>query len=198
MVVTLDLRSTVELTDERFEQICQSNRDLKFERTAIGELVVVALTGGETGRRNIKLSARLEMWNQQGEMGVAFDSSTGFRLPNGAIRSPDAAWIRLDRWEKLTMEQRRKLVPLCPDFVVELKSPSGDIEDIQAKMKEYLENGLRLGWLLDPETQRVEVYRGDSSAPRVRTVEILEHPSQLSGENVLSGFVLNLMGILLN
>jgi Uma2 family endonuclease len=196
MVVTLDLRSTVELTDDRFEQICQSNRDLKFERTAIGELVVVALTGGETGRRNIKLSARLEIWNEQSEMGVAFDSSTGFRLPNGAIRSPDAAWIRLDRWEALTPEQRRKLVPLCPDFVVELRSPSDEIAEIQAKMREYQENGLRLGWLLDPETQRVEIYRSDSSAPRVRTVEILENPTQLSGEDVLPGFSLNLMGIL--
>jgi Uma2 family endonuclease len=192
MVVTLDLRSTVELTDERFEQICQSNRDLKFERTAIGELVVVALTGGETGRRNIKLSARLEVWNEQSETGVAFDSSTGFRLPNGAIRSPDAAWIRLDRWQGLTTEQRRKLVPLCPDFVVELRSPSDEIAEIQAKMREYQENGLCLGWLLDPETQRVEIYRGD------RTVEILENPGQLSGEVVLSGFVLNLMGILLD
>jgi Uma2 family endonuclease len=109
MVVTLNLRSTVELTDERFEQICQSNRDLKFERTAIGELVVVALTGGETGRRNIKLSARLEMWNEQSGTGVAFDSTTGFRLPNGAIRSPDAAWICMERWQALTAEQRRKL-----------------------------------------------------------------------------------------
>jgi Uma2 family endonuclease len=192
MVVTLDLRSTVELTDERFEQICQSNRELKFERTAIGELVVVALTGGETGRRNIKLSARLEIWNEQSETGVAFDSSTGFRLPNGAIRSPDAAWIRLDRWQSLTPEQRRKLVPLCPDFVVELRSPSDEIAEIQTKMREYQENGLRLGWLLDPETQRVEIYRGD------RTVEIFENPTQLSGEGVLSGFVLNLMGILLD
>jgi Uma2 family endonuclease len=191
MVVTLDLRSTVGLTDERFEQICQSNQDLKFERTSIGELVVVAFTGGETGRRNIKLSARLEMWNEQSETGVAFDSSTGFRLPNGAIRSPDAAWIRLDRWQGLTNEQRRKLVPLCPDFVVELRSSSDEIEEIQAKMKEYQENGLHLGWLLDPETQKVEIYRCD------RTVEILEHPSQLSGEDVLSGFILNLKGILL-
>jgi Uma2 family endonuclease len=190
MVVTLDLRSTVELTDERFEQICQSNRDLKFERTAIGELVVVALTGGETGRRNIKLSARLEIWNEQSETGVAFDSSTGFRLPNGAIRSPDAAWVRLDRWQGLTTEQRKKLVPLCPDFVVELRSPSDEISDIQAKMKEYLENGLRLGWLIDPETQRVEVYRVD------RTVEVLESPTKLSGEDVLSDFSLSLTGIL--
>jgi Uma2 family endonuclease len=196
MVVTLDLRSTVELTDDRFEQICQSNRDLKFERTAIGELVVVALTAGETGRRNIKLSARLEMWNEQSETGVAFDSSTGFRLPNGAIRSPDAAWIRLDRWDALTPEQRKKLVPLCPDFLVELRSPSDEISEIQAKMREYQENGLRLGWLLDPETQRVEIYRGDRFASGVRTVEILENPTQLSGEDVLLNFILNLTGIL--
>jgi Uma2 family endonuclease len=132
----------------------------------------------------------LEIWNEQSKRGVAFDSSTGFRLPNGAIRSPDDAWIRLERWQALTAEQRRKLVPPCPDFVVELRSPSDDIEDIQAKMKEYLDNDLRLGWLMDPETQKVEIYRGD------RTIEILENPRQLSGEDVLPKFFLNLKGTL--
>ena len=190
MVVTLDLHPTLELNDEQFEQICRQNPDLKFERTAKGELVIVALTGGETGRRNIKLSARLENWNETTNLGVGFDSSTGFRLPNEAIRSPDAAWVRLERWQALTAEQRKKYVPLCPDFVVELRSTSDELAEIQAKMREYLENGLQLGWLLDPETQTVEIYRPG------HVVEVLRNPEQLSGEPVLPGFVLKLAGIL--
>lgn len=190
MVVTLDLRPILELTDEQFEQICRSNPDLKLERTAKGELVVVALTGGETGRRNIKLSARLETWSDAAGLGVAFDSSTGFRLPNGAIRSPDVAWICLERWESLTPEQRKKIVPLCPDFLVELQSPNDELEDLQAKMQEYLANGLKLGWLLDPDTQTVEIYRPDLG------VEILTNPTDLTSEEVLPGFCLNLTGIL--
>ncbi|HBL11422.1 MAG TPA: hypothetical protein DD379_08450 [Cyanobacteria bacterium UBA11162] len=188
--ITLNLRPTITLTDEQFEQICRTNRDLKFERTAQGELVVMSLTGGDTGRRNIKLSARLENWSSQSNLGVAFDSSTGFRLPNGAIRSPDAAWVRLERWQALTSEQRKKFVPLCPDFLVELRSPSDELEDIQAKMQEYLANGLLLGWLIDPHRQVVEIYRPNQS------VEILNHPTTLSGEEVLPEFVLNLTDIL--
>jgi Uma2 family endonuclease len=190
IVFTLALRPTLELTDEQFEQICQANQDLKFERTAKGELVIVALTGGEAGRRNIKLSARLEVWSDQAGLGVAFDSSTGFRLPNSAIRSPDAAWVRLERWQTLTPEQRKKYVPLCPDFVVELRSASDELMDLQAKMQEYLENGLQLGWLLDPEAQTVEIYRSNQA------VELLEKPVNLSGESILPGFVLALTGIL--
>lgn len=189
-MVTLALRPTLELTDEQFEQICQANRDLKFERTAKGELVIVALTGGETGRRSFKLSACLEIWSDQARLGVAFGSSTGFQLPNNAIRSPDAAWVRLARWQALTPDQRKKYVPLCPDFVVELRSVGDELMDLQAKMREYLENGLQLGWLLDPETETVEVYRSDQS------VETLEKPTSLSGESVLPGFVLALAGIL--
>lgn len=187
---TVALRPTLELTDEQFEQICQANRDLKFERTAKGELVIVALTGGETGRRNLNLTGQLWLWNQQTGLGEGFDSSIGFRLPNGAIRSPDAAWVRLERWQTLTPEQRRKYVPLCPDFVVELRSASDELMDLQAKMQEYLDNGLQLGWLLDPETKTVEVYRSH------QPVELLENPISLSGESVLPGFVLVLAGIL--
>jgi Uma2 family endonuclease len=190
MVVTLDLRPTLELNDEQFEQICKQNPDLKFERTAKGELVVVALTGGETGRRNLRLTGQLWAWIQQNELGEGFDSSTGFRLPNNAIRSPDAAWVKMERWQSLTSEQRQKYVPLCPDFVVELRSASYEIEDVQPKMREYLENGLQLGWLLDPETQTVEIYRP------AQAVELLKNPTQLSGEAVLPGFVLSLTGIL--
>ncbi|MFB2977660.1 Uma2 family endonuclease [Microseira sp. BLCC-F43] len=190
MVVTLDLHPTVELTDEQFERICRANRNLKLERTAKGELVIMALTGGETGRRNLRLTGQLWFWNQQSNLGEGFDSSTGFRLPNGAIRSPDAAWVRLDRWQALTSEQRKKFVPLCPDFVVELASPSDELEDIREKMLEYLANGLRLGWLIDPSTQTVEIYRPN------QPVEILNQPATLSGENILPEFVLNLTGIL--
>jgi Uma2 family endonuclease len=178
------------ITDEEFEKICCENRDRKFERTAQGELVIMSLTGGETGRRNIKLSARLEVWSDAAQLGVAFDSSTGFRLPNGAIRSPDAAWISQSRWDALTPEQRKKWVPLCPDFVVELKSPSDDIADLQAKMLEYQENGLKLGWLIDPDRQIVEVYQID------RPVELLSNPEEISANGIMVGSVLKLAGIL--
>jgi Uma2 family endonuclease len=190
MVFTLDLHPSLDLTDEQFEQICTRNPDLKFERTAQGELVVVALTGGETGRRNMKLSARLENWSDRTQLGVAFDSSTGFRLPDGSIRSPDAAWVVLERWQKLTPEQRKKYVPLCPDFLVELKSASDELEDVRAKMEEYLANGLQLGWLLNPENQTVEVYRPNLA------VEVLQQPTSISGAPVLPEFVLDLAGIL--
>ncbi len=191
MVMTLDLRPSLELTDEQLEEICRRNPDWKFERTSEGELVVVALTGGETGRRNIKLTARLENWSDEAGLGVAFDSSTGFRLPNGAIRSPDAAWVTNERWESLTPKQRTGWIPLCPDFAVELRSPSDDLEDLRSKMQEYMENGLRLGWLLDPESGAVEVYRASQA------VEILQELQSLSGEEVLAGFTLKLNGILI-
>jgi Uma2 family endonuclease len=190
MVVTVNLQPTFDLSDSQFEQICNTNRDLKFERTARGGLVIMALTGGETGRRNIKLSARLENWNEQSNLGVAFDSSTGFRLPNGAIRSPDAAWVSQARWAALTPSQRQKWVPLCPDFLIELKSSTDDIEDLRLKMQEYCENGLILGWLIDPETQLVEIYSA------VAPVVSVNNPPSLSAEAVMPGFVLNLAGIL--
>ena len=178
------------ITDAEFEKICRENSDRKFERTAQGELVIMSLTGGETGRRNIKLSARLEVWSDEAQLGVAFESSTGFRLPNGAIRSPDAAWVSQSRWDALTPEQRKKWVPLCPDFVVELKSPSDDILDLQTKMLEYQENGLKLGWLIDPDRQIIEVYQAD------RTMELLNNPREISANGIMTGFVLNLAGIL--
>lgn len=188
-VLTFNFRPVLELTDEQFYQLCQANRDLRFERTAQGELVIMPPTGGETGGRNAGLTAQLWLWNQQTRLGKSFDSSTGFKLPNGANRSPDAAWVRRDRWEALTSEQKRKFIPLCPDFAVELKSPSDDLEDIQDKMQEYLVNGLLLGWLIVPETGRVEIYRPNQD------VEILDNPTSLSGETVLPGFVLDLISV---
>lgn len=185
-MITLDLRPALTLTDEQFAEICQNNRDLRFERTAKGELVIMAPTGGETGRRNVELAAEFVLWNRRTRMGVVFDSSTGFKLPNGSTRSPDVAWVAMERWNALTPEQQRRFVPLCPDFALELKSPSDDLADLQAKMQEYLDNGLNLGWLIDPEQQRVEIYRPGQS------VETLTNPTTLSGDALLPGFVLDL------
>lgn len=188
--ITLNLRPTIELTDEQFEQICRANRDLRFERTAEGELIVMSPTGSETGERNWGLNGQLWLWNQQNRLGKGFDSSTGFKLPNGATRSPDAAWVTNERWDALPTQQKRKFAPICPDFVVELRSPSDELEDLQAKMQEYLNNGIRLGWLIDPETRLVEIYRPN------QPVQVLNNPTTLSGESVLPGFVLDLAEIL--
>jgi Uma2 family endonuclease len=180
------LQLTIDLTEEQFFELCQNNRDLKFERTASGVLTIMSPTGGNTGRRSIKIAAQLEIWSSKTNLGEAFDSSTGFKLPNGADRSPDASWVKRDRWDNLTPQQREKFLPLCPDFVVELRSASDALKPLQNKMKEYQENGAKLGWLIDPKNQRVEIYRPDQE------VEILENPTTLSGENILPGFILNL------
>lgn len=187
--LTLDLRSTMELTDERFEQICYSNRDLRFERSAKGELVVMSPTGSETGGQNTSLTGQLWVWERKTKIGKSFDSSTGFTLPNGAIRSPDASWIKQERWDTLSQVQKRKFAPICPDFVVELCSPSDRLLDVQSKMQEYLANGTRLGWLIIPESRQVEIYRPN------RDVEVLSNPVSLSGEDVLPGFELDLSDI---
>jgi Uma2 family endonuclease len=186
---TVDLDSVIDLTDEQFYQLCQQNRDLKFERSATGELIIMAPTGGETGNRNAGLTAQLWIWNQQQKLGQVFDSSTGFRLPNGANRSPDVAWIQQARWDALTPEQKAGFIPLCPDFVIELLSPSDRLTILQEKMQEYRANGTQLGWLIDRASQQVEIYRRD------REVEILKSPITLSGEEMLPGFVLNLEAI---
>jgi Uma2 family endonuclease len=180
------LELMIDLSDDQFFDLCQKNRDFKFERTASGVLVIMSPTGGNTGRRSIKIATQLEIWRSQTNLGEAFDSSTGFKLPNGADRSPDASWIQSERWESLTQEQREKFLPLCPDFVVELRSASARLKTLQDKMKEYQENGAKLGWLIDPKTKQVEVYRSDQE------VEILENPTLLSGESILPGFVLDL------
>jgi Uma2 family endonuclease len=187
--LTLNLRPVIKLTDEQFEQLAAANRDLRLELTAKGKLIIMPPTGGNTGKRNIDLSFQLQAWNRQTRLGVAFDSSTAFKLPNGATLSPDASWMAQERWEALTSEQQDKFPPLCPDFVVELLSPSDRLEDLQAKMREFLENGIRLGWLIDPKTQKVEIYRPGQN------IEVLESPTTLSGENVLPGFILDLQPI---
>jgi Uma2 family endonuclease len=185
------LELTLELTDEQFFQLCIDNRDLRFERTASGGLIIMPPTGSETGNFNIDLSCQLQSWSRQNKhLGIAFDSSTGFKLPDGTDISPDAAWIRRDRWDALTAEEKKKFAPLCPDLVVELRSTTDSLEKLRAKMKVYVKNGARLGWLLDRKNRKVEISRQGSD------VEILDGPATLSGEDVLPGFVLDLSDIL--
>jgi Uma2 family endonuclease len=181
----INLEPIVAVTDEFFEQLCQANPDVKFERTATGALILVAPTGGETGSCNSELNADCVIWNRQTKAGIVFDSSTCFKLPNGALRSPDVAWVQKARWDALTPEQRAKFPPLAPDFVLELLSPSDDIEDARNKMKEYQENGVRLGWLIDRKTRQVEIYRLEQD------VEVLDAPLTLSEPTVLPGFILD-------
>jgi len=184
------LELTLELTDEQFFQLCIDNRDLRFERTASGGLIIMPPTGSETGNFNIDLSYQLQSWSRQNKhLGIAFDSSTGFKLPDGTDISPDAAWIRRDRWEALTAEEKKKFAPICPDFVVELRSSTDSLEKLRAKMKVYVKNGARLGWLLDRKNRKVEISRQGSD------VEILDSPATVSGEDVLPGFVLDLTDI---
>ena len=181
---------SIDLTDEQFFQLCQNNRDYQFERTASGELIIMPPTGSETSRRNIDISYQLRAWSRQNNLGVAFDSSGGFTLPNGADRSPDASWVKKERWDALTAEQKDSFAPLCPDFVVELRSKTDSLKKLQEKMQEYIDNGARLGWLIDRQNRRVEIYRPD------REIEIIENPATLSGEDVLPGFVLDLAEIM--
>lgn len=177
------------LTDEQFWQLCQDNDDLRFEMTANGELIIMPPTGGTTGERNADLNYQIKAWSRQNNLGKVFDSNTGFILPNGAKRAPDASWLSGDRWEALTEAERDKFLPLCPDFVVELMSPSDTRSDTQKKLREYMKNGARLGWLIDRQQRQVEIYRRD------REVELLDNPETVSGETVLPGFVLDLSTI---
>jgi len=177
---------TLSVTHEQLVQLAIANRDLQLERTATGELIVMPPTGGTTGKRNADIEGQLWLWNRQNKQGVVFDSSTGFHLPNGADRSPDAAWVSQERWDALTPEQQEGFVPLCPDFVLELRSKNDNMAPLRTKMKEYIDNGARLGWLIDRKNKKVEIYRQN------RQVEVLDNPTTLSGENVLPGFVLDL------
>ncbi|MGD1701113.1 Uma2 family endonuclease [Dapis sp. BLCC M229] len=183
---TIELNSVIEMTDEQFFQLCQKNRDLRFERNTKGDLIIMSPTGGETSRSNFEIYIDLGSWNRRTKLGVAFDSSGGFKLPNGATRSPDASWITMEKWNNLTPEERTKFLPLCPDFLIELMSPSDSLSETREKMQEYLENGMRLGWLINRQNRQVEVYRVG------KEVEILDAPQTLFGEDVLPGFVLDM------
>jgi Uma2 family endonuclease len=174
------------MTDEEFDEFCRLNADWRVERSAEGELIVMPPSGGETGIQNSHLNRHLGNWAEVDGTGEVFDSSTGFTLPNGAKLSPDSAWIRRSRWEALTPEERKKFPPLCPDFVIELRSPTDPLDTLQVKMAEYVTNGAQLGWLIDPQERKVYVYRPDAE------VICMENPSQLSGDPVLPGFVLDL------
>jgi Uma2 family endonuclease len=193
-LLPLTIPSTIALqvTPEQFKVLALANRDLRLERTAQGELIVNPPTGWETGNRNVKISYFLVRWIEEEEgSGLPFDSSTGFILPNGATRSPDTSWVSQERWDALTPEQKAEIfAPICPDFVVELRSASDNLQPLQEKMQEYLKNDAQLGWLIDPGRKQVEVYRPGKEA------EVLNNPVELSGEGVLPGFVLNLQRVL--
>jgi Uma2 family endonuclease len=184
--VTLNLDTVIRLTDEQFYNLCMANKDVSLELNAQGELIIVPPVGGESGRSEADLIMRVGNWNYQSKLGMVFSSSTIFRLPNGAKRSPDVAWIKLARWERLTEEEREKFPPLTPDFIIELRSKTDRLKTLQEKMQEYIDNGLRLGWLINPQDKQVEIYRLG------KPVEIVQFPILLSGEDVLPGFELQL------
>jgi len=185
----LHLRPAVDLTDDQFFALCGINSELRLERTAEGDLIIMPPTGFITGARNANLTTQVGRWALNDRRGVAFDSSTGFKLSNGADRSPDAGWVSHARLAELTPERKQKFLPLAPDFAIELKSPTDRLTDLLEKMAEYRECGVRLGWLIDPETRQVHVYRPD------REVEILENPAEIKGDPELPGFVLDLREI---
>lgn len=191
ILIKLPTSLTLSVTQEQFTALAAANRDLRLERTSKGELIVNPPASWETGERNCSLTGQLYQWYEANEtLGKAFDSSAGFTLPNGAIRSPDASWVSRERWEALTPEDKATFPNICPDLVVELRSNSDSLKSLQDKMREYIENGAKLGWLIDPQQRQVEIYRS------TKEPEVLENPSQLSGETVLPQFTLNLKRIL--
>ena len=187
--LTLHLRPALEMTDDQFFQFCQVNEPWQMERTAHGDILIMAPAGVDGSSRNSSLSRQLDEWAERDGSGVAFESSAGFTLPNGAVRSPDASWVRKTRLRKLPVRHRHKFAPMCPDFVAELRSPSDHLATLKAKMQEYIENGAQLGWLLDPKRRQVYVYRPHAQVQR------LDDPKSLSGAPVLPGFVLDLRRI---
>lgn len=179
----------IQLTNDQFFDLCKLNQNLRFERTARGELLIMPPAGWGTGGRNFRLIGQLFTWTEQNKTGIGFDSSTGFILPNGATFSPDAAWIKLERWNALSTEQQEKFAAISPDFVVELRSYSDNLTFLKAKMQKYINNGVKLGWLIDSKHRKVYIYR-----PQI-SVECLDNPVTVSGDPELSGFVLDLSKI---
>ncbi|AFY73045.1 hypothetical protein Syn7502_00927 [Synechococcus sp. PCC 7502] len=184
--LTISIDTIIDLSDDKLFELCQQHSELRFERNAQGDLAIMAPEGSDTGRVSFELSGQLWNWNERKKLGVAFGTSAGFILPNGAMRSPDVSWILKERWEALSPAQQAKFAPICPDFVIELMSPNDNLIITQTKMKEYQDNGTRLGWLINRKDRQVEIYRFGQS------VEILENPNSLSGENVLPEFSLSL------
>ena len=186
MTLTLEMQSAdVRLDDAEFYRLCQANRDLRLELTAKGDLIIMPPTGWDTGRRNSSLNRLVGNWAEKDGTGIVFDSSTGFKLPNGATRSPDVSWIKRSRLEALSPDPN-KFLPLCPDFVIELRSASDRLLPIQDKMQEYISNGLQLGWLIDPKRKSVEIYRPSKAA------ETLSFAVVLTGESLLPGLEIDL------
>ena len=187
--LTIDFPAIAHMTVAQFYEFCLANRDLRIERTASGEVIIMPPAFSDTGNRNSKISQQLANWTDQDGTGEAFDSSAGFTLPNGATRSPDASWIKLERWNALTEDQKASFAPICPDFVIELRSSSDTLTRLRDKMQEYLANGVSLGWLIDRKNRTIHIYRPD------REPELLENPETVSGEPELPGFVLRLAKI---
>ncbi|MBD2244130.1 Uma2 family endonuclease [Nostoc sp. FACHB-888] len=187
--LTVNFPSLVQMTNEQFYEFCQANGDLRIERTANGEVIIMPPAFSDTGNRNFNIAAQLGYWTEQDGTGIGFDSSTGFTLPNGAMRSPDASWIELERWNALTDAQKASFAPIFPDFVIELRSSSDRLIKLQDKMQEYIDNGASLGWLIDRQNRKVYIYRPN------REVEILENPEAVSGNPELPGFILRMTKI---
>ncbi|MGB6300481.1 MAG: Uma2 family endonuclease [Rivularia sp. (in: cyanobacteria)] len=183
----LQMPSSMKMTDEQFFEFCQENRNLRIERNQYGEISIMPPTGSETGNRNFNIAGQLWVWSEKDGTGICFDSSAGFKLSTGAERSPDVSWMKLERWNRLSEEEKQSFAPICPDFVIELRSKSDNLKPLQEKMEEYMqEPGIKLGWLIDRKNKRVYVYR-----PQM-PMECLENPDSVSGEDVLPGFVLNM------
>lgn len=176
----------VHLTDAQFYQLCINNPELNIERDPKGVLIFMSPVGGDSGSWEADYITDLNIWNRQAKPGKVFSSSTLFKLPGGGDRSPDAAWVELSRWQSLTTEQRQKFPPIAPDFVIEVRSRTDDLQTLQEKMQEYMDSGVRLGWLVNPQDQQVEIYRQGQEK------EVRSLPTQLSGEAVLPGFVLQI------
>ncbi len=177
------------VSDDEFWEFCAANPDSHVEREPNGDIVIMPPAGGETGHRNMEISYQLTRWSHTDGRGAAFDSSTNFILPNGAARSPDAAWIMRNRLARLTKQQKQRFLPLCPDFIVELRSPSDRLPRLKAKMEEWIENGAQLGWLIDADHRTIHVYRPGASPEELVNVD------SIAGEGPVAGFVLELVKI---
>ena len=190
MTYTIDLKAfTDSISDRALEQLCRENPDLRFETDKHGKLIIMSPTGSESGKRNSSLLAQVWNWNRQSKLGVVFDSSTGFKLSNGATRSPDVSWVAIDRWNGLSDKLKRGLAPIDPDFVIELLSPTDNLLTIQQKMQEYINCGVKLGWLINPDEKKVEIYYQSQDK------QVISNPDNLSGEDILPGLSVDLADI---
>lgn len=187
--MVLQMLPNMVMTDDQFFDFCQLNRHFRIERNQIGDLFIMSPTDSETGQRNFNLIGELGIWTKQDGTGVGFGSSGGFTLPNGAVRSPDAAWIKRTKWEAIPADKRKKFAPICPEFVVELRSENDSLSTLKEKMQEYIDNGTQLAWLIDRKQRQVFIYRPNCG------IEELDNPQTLTGEDILPGFVLDLSEI---